>query len=80
MTVDLAQIPFDTIGPNSLLVVRVPREQWHDASQSAEELVHLLRDKVPNSVKLLILAPDTEICHVDEETMNGAGWYRKGKV
>ena len=65
---DLSTLP--TIGPNAVLIVRTDEPD-------AQAIIHGLRDLIPNETRILVMARDTELMVVDEETMNAAGWFRR---
>jgi hypothetical protein len=76
VTLDLDQIPFADIKPNSLLVLRWPQDSDEDRA-GLDNVIYALRDQLPESVRVLVLRDETQLCHVDEATMNAAGWFRK---
>lgn len=70
--IDITTVPFSEFAPNSVLTVRA-----QSTTEETEALVHALRDHIPNTVSILLLQRDTEICYIAEEVLNAAGWMRK---
>lgn len=79
MLVDLTQIPYDEIKPNSILVVRLPiGYTFTDADKGMiDSLAQAMRDKIDKSVNVLIMRHDTQIYNIDEELMNQMGWFKQ---
>lgn len=75
MMVDINQIPYDEIKPNSILVVRLFSGTQSDLA-SVDAWFKGFRDRIPPSVTVLVMRDDTEIFNVDEELMNRMGWFK----
>lgn len=78
MTPDFTQIPWDEI-KSGLLVLRAPPSGPNTASymEAVDKFVYELRDRVGDTVKVLVMSHDTEVFNVPEETMNQMGWFRR---
>ena len=78
MLIDLTQIPYDEIKPNSILVIRNSGITSTEDYEQIRPLFQLLREKVGSSVNILFMRPETDVFCVDEKTMNEAGWFKSG--
>lgn len=76
MLVDLTQIPYNEIKPNSILVLRGPVGAMGNM-EDVQPFLLKLREKVDPSVDILMMRADTEIFCVNEKTMNEAGWFKQ---
>ncbi len=75
MTVDITEIPYADIKPNSVLMIRVPAFGLQD-KKMVDALTQGLRDKVDESVSVLIIRDDTVVELLTERAMNSAGWFK----
>lgn len=79
MNVDITQIPYADITPNSILVIRVPAFGLQDKNM-VDALTHGLREKLDDSINVLIVRDDTSVELLSEKLMNQQGWYRKDSL
>ncbi len=70
--IDISTIPFAEFNANSILTVRA-----QESVEETEALIHALRDRIPNTMGILLLSRDTEICYIAESVLTEAGWVRK---
>lgn len=75
MLVDITQIPYSDITPNSILVLRLPTGTQNDL-RSIEDIWKALRTYLSPTVTILVMRDDTEVYHVDEDLMNQMHWYK----
>lgn len=73
LRVDINEIPYDQITPNSLLVIRGSAKDMPDMV----ELHKSLKDRLDPSVMVLTTNRDTDVLCIPEEVLNEAGWYKK---
>ncbi len=76
MNVDIAQIPYDDIKPNSVLVILIPAFGPEDKVQ-IDVLTKGLREKLDESISVLIMQSGVTFDVIPESVMNAGGWYRK---
>lgn len=69
LRVDLNEIPYDQISPNSLLVIRGSAKDMPDMA----ELHKSLKDRLDPSVMVLTTNRDTDVLCIPEEVLNEAG-------
>ena len=81
MIVDIDNIPYSEITPNSLLVIRLPNGFNFTGGDRdmMDKLTAALREKVDPNVSVLIMQYGTDVFCVPEEVMNQGGWYKHAK-
>lgn len=75
MLVDITEFPYSQLRPNGFVVIRVPAVGLNDPAV-IDSLTKGLRERVDDSVQVVILRDDMSLEVLDEQKMNEAGWFR----
>lgn len=79
LRVDLNEIPFDQVSPNSILIIRGGGD-GNDAAAPTPDMEAVLKElkaKVDASVSIFVTNRSTDVLCIPEEVLNEAGWYKK---